>query len=42
MRSESAMAQPALDKRNLRTGLLLGALALALFVGVLLKYFLLK
>jgi len=31
------MAQRALDRRNLRTGLVLAALALAFFAGVMLK-----
>lgn len=36
------MAQPSLDKRNARTGFVLAGIALALFVGVLLKHLLLK
>jgi hypothetical protein len=36
------MAQPSLNKRNARTGLVLESIALAFFVGVMLKYLLLK
>lgn len=36
------MAQPSLNKRNARTGLVLASIALAFFVGVMLKYLLLK
>jgi len=36
------MGQPTLDKRNLRTGLVLAGLALALFAGFMLKFLVLK
>jgi len=34
------MIQPSLDRRNLRTGIVLGGLALAFFVGMLVKFLL--
>ena len=34
------MIQPSLDSRNLRTGIVLGGLALAFFVGMLVKFLL--
>ncbi len=34
------MIQPSLARRNLRTGIVLGGLALAFFVGMLVKYLL--
>ena len=36
------MGQPTLDKRNLRTGLVLAGLALAFFAGIMLKFLILK
>ncbi len=32
------MIQPSLGRRNLRTGIVLGGLALAFFVGMLVKF----
>lgn len=36
------MVQPSMNRRNARTGLVLAGIALAFFVGVILKYLLLK